>query len=160
MPPATTGTPVPVLVSVEDIPVVTNLVIVVRGRLTVVSEETMEVNDETKDEKDEVVRDEERDEVVVDEERVRVIGSEGGNDVSITNVVGSEVGNSDSSSELDVVVLVGVALVVIGGNLMTPLLPEGGRTSVAVIVARVGLIAPGSPLHILKAFWMTASIIS
>lgn len=52
----------------------------------------------------------------------------GDEDVSSTRVVGSEVGSPVPAAEV----------VGIGGNVITPLPPEGGKTRVAVMVPRVG----------------------
>lgn len=43
------------------------------------------------------------------------------------------------------------------GNVMTP--PEGARTSVAVMVRCVGLMASGRPLHISYANSITRSVL-
>lgn len=67
-------------------------------------------------------------EVVKDEDRVRD-GGWGDEDVSSTSVVGSVLGRPDPVAE---------DVVGIGGNVMTPLPPEGGNTRVAVMVPRVG----------------------
>jgi hypothetical protein len=90
--------------------------------------------------------------LVVDRIFVLVVGLgiTGGDDVSITKVVGSD------CVVLEVSRLNAVVDVITGGKVTTPL-PEGSKTNVAVIVRCVGRAAFGLPLQIAYARSTTRS---